>query len=102
MIKYTVYVHENGDRSWFINDQYHREDGPACEWANGDRYWCQNGQLHRADGPAIERVNGRKYWYLHGREYPEQEFLELTQPIKNMTVAELERALGYKIRVVKG
>jgi len=125
MIKYTVEVHSNGNRFWYLNVQLHREDGPACEWADGSKEWWLNGKRHRVDGPAIERACGRKFWYqngqlhradgpacewadsskewfLHGKEYTEQEFLELTQPAKDMTVAELEKILGYRVRVVKG
>jgi len=34
----------NGDKSWYINGHYHREDGPAIEKANGDKEWWLNGQ----------------------------------------------------------
>jgi len=102
MIKYTVDVYNNGTRFWTLNGELHREDGPAIEWADGSKYWYLNDEFHREDGPAIEHGDGTKFWFLHGREYTEQEFLKRTQPIKDMTVAELERALGYKIRVVKG
>ena len=29
MIEYTVKVYPNGDKSWWLNDKLHREDGPA-------------------------------------------------------------------------
>ena len=29
MIEYTVKVWANGNKSWYLNDKYHREDGPA-------------------------------------------------------------------------
>ena len=29
--------------------------------------WYQNGKFHREDGPAIEYADGRKYWYQNGR-----------------------------------
>ena len=42
-------------RYWFDNKgRYHREDGPAVEWANGNKAWYRNGKQHREDGPAIE------------------------------------------------
>jgi hypothetical protein len=47
--------------------EYHREDGPAIEWATGDKYWYLNDELHRVDGPAIERANGDKEWWLNGQ-----------------------------------
>ena len=57
--------------------QYHREDGPAIEWANGDKSWFLNGNRHREDGPAIEYANGDKSWYLDGKQITEQEFNNL-------------------------
>ena len=45
MIEYTVDVDDEGDRRWYLNDQIHREDGPAIECANGTRGWCLNGKL---------------------------------------------------------
>ena len=55
----------NGDKCWYRNDQLHREDGPAVEYADGDKYWYRNDQLHREDGPACEHANGKKeYWLL--------------------------------------
>jgi len=91
MIKYTVVVGDDGIRIWTLNDQFHREDGPAIEYADGRKFWYLNDKRHRADGPAIEYADGGKSWYLHGMKYTEQEFLKLTQPIKDMTVAELEK-----------
>ena len=29
MIEYTVKVYDNGTKYWYLNDKYHREDGPA-------------------------------------------------------------------------
>ena len=66
MIEYTVKV-EGGDRFWYLNGKYHREDGPAIEWTNGDRSWYLNGELHREDGPAVELANGGCVWYLNGK-----------------------------------
>ena len=55
----TLFYNEKG--------QYHREDGPAIEYAAGTKHWSNNGQLHRDDGPAIECVNGEKHWYKNGK-----------------------------------
>lgn len=71
MIEYTVKVHENGTKTWYQNGQYHREDGPAVEYADGSKFWYLNGQLHREDGPAIEWDNGTKWWYLNGKLHRE-------------------------------
>jgi hypothetical protein len=58
-------VSPNGSKSWYLNDQYHRVDGPAIEWANGSKEWYLNGKLHRVDGPAVENADGYKAWYLN-------------------------------------
>ena len=43
-IEYTVRVHDNGDKKWYLNGKLHREDGPAIEWAGGRRSWWLNGK----------------------------------------------------------
>jgi len=50
---------------------YHKNDGPAVEYADGTKYWYQDGLRHRLDGPAVERVDGTKSYYLNGRYYPD-------------------------------
>ena len=56
----------NGSKAWYINGLRHREDGPAIEWANGSKAWYLNDKRHREDGPAIEWADGQKEWYLNG------------------------------------
>ncbi len=63
----------NGDKEWHVNGKLHREDGPAIEWADGTHYWYLNGKLHRTNGPAVELPNGDRYWYLNGIKYTEDE-----------------------------
>ena len=63
----------DGDKSWYINGNRHREDGPAYIGANGDKEWCLNGNKHREDGPAVENKNGSKYWYINGNYYGNKE-----------------------------
>ena len=74
MIEYTVRVHDNGAKDWYLNGKLHREDGPAIERASGSKDWWLNGKLHREDGPAIEWANGTKAWYLNGVHLTEAEF----------------------------
>ena len=100
MIEYTVRVYNNRTE-WFLNNKRHREDYAAIEWADGSKFWYLNGQLHREEGPAIEREDGRKYWFLNSKEYTEEEFLKQTQPVKELTVAEIESLLGHRVKVVK-
>ena len=64
-VKCIEYI--NGDKCWYLNDQLHREDGPAIERANGSKDWCLNGKVHRVDGPAVEWADGYKAWYLDGK-----------------------------------
>jgi hypothetical protein len=124
MIEYTVQVLNNGTRKWLLDGKFHREDGPAVEYADGDRYWYLNGKRHREDGPAIEYADGSRFWYLNGErhredgpaveysdgsrywflngvEYTEEEFLKKTAKVKELTVAEIEALLGYSVKVVK-
>ena len=98
MIEYKVKVYEDGDKSWYLNDKLHREDGPAVEWPNGYKSWYLNGQRHREDGPAVERADGSKFWYLNDEELTEQEFNNRTQ-VQELTIRELEQKLGYKIKI---
>ena len=75
----------DGDKFWCINGQFHREDGPAIEYASGTKQWWINDQLHREDGPAIEYANGGKSWWINDEELTEEEFNKRTQSIKLMT-----------------
>jgi len=79
MIEYTVKVYTNGTKAWYLNGKLHREDGPAVEYANGD-----------------------KDWYLNDIWMTEEEHQSATNPAKELTVAEIEKLLGHKVKVVKG
>ena len=74
-LKYRIEVDTRGTR-WYYNsdNQLHRENGPAIEYANGEKWWFQNGQLHRTDGPAIEWANGTGEWWINGKKLTEAEF----------------------------
>jgi hypothetical protein len=122
MIEYTVRVHVTGTTEWFLNGKRHRENGPAIEWADGSNEWLLKGKLHREDGPAlnmdgrkewwlngkphredgpaVEWPNGPKEWWLNGEQYSEEGFNKKIS-IKELTVPEIEKLLGYKIKVVK-
>ena len=70
-----IKIDKFGNKYWY-NDkkQYHREDGPAVEWADGTKWWYLNGKEHRIDGPAIEDPDGTKYWWINGEYYSEENF----------------------------
>ena len=91
----------NGDKAWFINGKLHREDGPAVEWTNGDKFWYINGKFHREDGPACEYANGGKAWYIDDRQLTEGQFNQRTRPAVEMTIAEIEAMVGKRVKIVK-
>ena len=124
MIEYTVKVYPNGDKewylngklhredgpayegasgnkSWYLNGKLHREDGPAREYASGSKFWCLKGKLHREDGPAIEWANGDKEWYLNDEEVTEEEHKLMTSKVVEMTMEEINKALGKQVKVVQ-
>jgi hypothetical protein len=101
MIEYTVKVYDDGTKFWYLNGKRHREDGPATEWASGNKAWYLNGKLHREDGPAIEDANGGKEWYLNGEEVTEEEHKRLTSKVVEMTMEEINKALGKQVKVVQ-
>ena len=91
----------NGHKEWWQNDQLHRIDGPAIEWRDGDKRWFQNGQRHRIDGPAVMYANGSKAWYINDKAMTEAEFLAATQPTVEMTVADIEKLVGKRVKIIK-
>ena len=101
MIEYTVKVYPNGTKYWYLNGKLHREDGPAYESANGNKFWYLNDKLHREDGPAIEYADGNKFWFLNGERVTEEEHKRLTSPIIEMTMEEINKALGKQVKVVE-
>jgi hypothetical protein len=66
-------IQRDGTKKYYLNNELHREDGPAVEFSCGTKYWYVNGQLHREDGPAKEYVSGDRYWYLNNGLYKEDE-----------------------------
>lgn len=67
--------------------------------------YCVNGNLHNEGGPAIVRYSesglemGQEYW-LNGEQIPHPIWRKRTQAPIDMTKAELEKALGYRINIV--
>mgnify|MGYP006078006563 CR=1 FL=1 len=75
-------IYPSGNKYWYLNGLFHREDGPAIEWVNGSKEWYLNGNLHREDGPTYEGINGHKEWYYHGKQIDckdNQEFLRIVK-----------------------
>ena len=75
-------IDNGGTKRWYLNDEFHRTDGPAIEYRNGTKCWCLNGKRHRTDGPAIEYSDGTKHWYLNGVNLSEKEYLQVTRKNK--------------------
>ena len=90
----------DGTKFWFINGKLHREDGPACEYADGIKRWYLNNKLHREDGPACEWASGGKEWFLNGKELTEAEFNARTKPTASCEgkVVEID---GVKYKLTK-
>lgn len=83
-------------------DILHRTDGPAVEYANGYKAWYVNGKYHREDGPAVEYTDGVVEYWINGKELTPAQFKKATAPkAKEMTIAEIEAALGHSVKVVK-
>ena len=102
--KYYVTVDDAGTTYWHKDTRckvLHRDDGPAVEFANGHKEWYQNGQRHRTDGPAVEWWAGDKSWYINGKKLTEAEFLAATQPVVEMTVADIEKLVGKRVKIIK-
>ena len=102
--KYYVTVDVFGTTRWYKDAKckiLHRENGPAIEYADGTKFWYQNGQKHRTDGPANEWSDGSMEWFINGEELTEAEFLAATQPVVEMTVADIEKLVGKRVKIVK-
>ena len=95
-VEYTT-----GDKRWFQNGDLHRTDGPAIEWSDGTKSWYQNGKRHRIDGAAIEYSDCDNAWYINGEELTEEEFIAATQPAIEMTVADVEKLPGKRVKIIK-
>ena len=91
----------NGDKSWWLNGNIHRTDGPSAEYADGSKVWYLNGHRHRTDGPAVEWADGYKEWWLNGEHLTQEEHLRRIIPAQEMTVADIEAALGKRIKIIK-
>ena len=101
---YKVEVYENGNKYW-LNEQgqLHNEHGPAIQYADGYKAYYLNGKLNRTDGPAIEYIDGSKAYCLNGKGYSYEAWKREVEKlkVKEMTMTELTKELGYEIKIVK-
>ena len=101
--KYYVTVDDAGTTYWHKDTRckvLHRDD-PAVEFANGHKEWYQNGQRHRIDGPAVVYADGSTVWCINDKAMTEAEFLAATQPAVEMTIADIEKLVGKRVKIIK-
>ena len=103
MEKYDVTVDVEGTVCFYKpgTTVFHRLDGPAVECKDGYNVWYQDGKCHRTDGPAVDWADGRVEYWINGKQLTPAQFKEKTAPVKEMTIAEIEAALGHSVKVVK-
>jgi hypothetical protein len=59
----------DGTQEWWIHGLRHRVEGPAIIRADGEQEWWLNGKLHRQGGPAIIDAAGGEAWYVDGQQH---------------------------------
>lgn len=85
---------------WMLDGKIHGEGFPAVIWKCGTKEWRNKGILHRLNGPAIEYFYGEKEYWLNGAMYSEEQYYEKLNPVKEMTVEEISKILGYEIKII--
>ena len=80
MKEYKVKVYSDRTEWYNLEDQLHREDGPAMEYENGYKAYYLSGKLHREDGPAIDWGNEYKSYFINGKKLTEEEFNNRNNP----------------------
>jgi hypothetical protein len=99
MEEYIVRVYDNRTEWRNKDGKHHRIGGPAEIRSNGHKEWWFNGQQHREDGPAVIFKDGTKAWYIKGIQYTEAEYHKAMAPVKELTMPELEKLLGHKVKI---
>ena len=70
---YELMLWDDGDKSYYFNGRYHREDGPAFE-------------------PDIKHIHlhtGSNSWFLYGKQLDKEWFLKNPEKINEMKAYEL-------------
>ena len=70
-MKNRYYETHDGHQFWYLNDELHREDGPAIIYSDGSQGWYINGKCHREDGPAYIHEDGTQEWWVNGKLHRE-------------------------------
>jgi hypothetical protein len=68
----------NGAKIWYLNNSFHRVDGPAIIFPTGDESWYLHGKRHCEVGPAIDWIDMECGWFLHGEELTFNQWLAKT------------------------
>jgi hypothetical protein len=58
------------------------------EYSKGTKAWYLDGEFHREDGPAIVYFNGNKDWFLYGRSLDKDDF-DSIEMVRSMQAYEL-------------
>jgi len=69
-------------------------------YTNGDKHWYLNGKYHREDGPAIEKAGGPNEWWLMGKWLTEKEFNRRTKKTCNNKVVEID-GIKYRLQLIE-
>jgi hypothetical protein len=99
-----IEINEYGSKFYYKDKAmtvFHREDGPAVEYADGVKSWYLNGKRHREDGPAVEWSNGYKSWYLNGVKLTEEQFKKKTAKEIVLTLDEIAAKFGIEVSKLK-
>jgi hypothetical protein len=63
----TLFIQQDGSKTWFVEFGLHRLDGPAIIETGGTLHWYVDGERHRLDGPAYTEPGGRQEWWVNDR-----------------------------------
>lgn len=78
-MKDGLHIDKDGTKRWYLNDEFHRVDGPAVIHINGTKFWFNSGLLHNKSGPAIMYKDGSESYYLHGTHLTQTDWLNQIQ-----------------------
>ena len=82
-------INKKGTKTWYVNGDRHRVDGPAVEYTNGGKKWYVDGKRHRVDGPAVIYANGTKKWYVRNIKYVSAKAFQLAANLSDEEFAEV-------------
>ena len=51
---------------WFLNNEIHRDDGPAITFKDSERHWYRYDYFYNLNGPTIIKPSGKKYYHIDG------------------------------------